>query len=105
MPGGGFSDWQCQDHLTCQQTDERLGDTELGKCFPSEVVAGDPCVYGRVSQEDRLNDSFINSEAQNCGNQDYYSCSQPSLGHPAGTCTATLSEEMGRGRPKVFVMD
>jgi len=80
----GFQHWQCEDGLTCQKSDEAKDEKILGKCLPNVQKAGDPCMYGYVTQEDRNKDKIILDPTKKCNNgNSNYSCS-PVVG-PAGT--------------------
>lgn len=80
----GFQHWQCEEGLTCQKSDEAKDEKILGKCLPTIQKAGDPCMYGYVTQEDRNKDKIILDPTKKCNNgNSNYSCS-PVVG-PAGT--------------------
>jgi len=91
-----FEHWQCEDGLTCQKSDETQNEKVLGKCLPVVQKAGDPCMYGAVTQADRNSDKIILDPTKKCNNgQGSYTCSPvvgpPGTklgGFPSGSCAA-----------------
>lgn len=100
LKDGGFERWVCEEGLECQQIDEAVGEKELGKCYPAVPKAGDPCFVTQVKQMDHQSDKLNVLSNRTCGGDKYkkqFTCSNLTLGHPAGTCYKPKCESIDSG--------
>lgn len=94
-----FSDWVCEDGLSCQLIDAADGEKELGKCFPKVHLSGDPCLQNFVIQNHHSLDKMVQPWTElGCNNGDKdYTCQPPGNGFPSGMCTTTCAHIQGQG--------
>lgn len=80
-----FKSWTCREGLVCRNDHVPEKNALLGVCINKEVMAGDPCDVGVVTQNsDSLKDKVINRRPLACGNARY--CLQAGDGFPDGLC-------------------
>lgn len=102
LPGvATFAKWQCAEGLQCVQTDEAKGEKALGKCMPTILRAGDPCVQSFISQDNRDKDSLDQgpNSQRTCGapGDSGYACQPPKGGFPSGMCTLKECDKIKEG--------
>ena len=93
----GFSNWVCDSGLECQLLEGAVGEKDLGKCFPTTRLAGDPCLQNYVIQNHHSLDKMVQPWKElSCANG--YTCQLPGGGFPGGMCTSQCSQITNKNR-------
>lgn len=89
-----FKSWNCRSGLVCRNDHAPENKALLGVCMNKEVMSGDPCDVGVVTQNaDPLKDKVIQRKALDCGAARF--CLTAGEGFPDGLCFGDCDKRPG----------